>query len=361
LECQKAELGDPDADGRRRPIPIEGSKFVISASTVILAIGQQSDTGFLTESKIVARESDGGINVQETGRTSVERVYAGGDIARGPAIIIAACADGRNAATDICHQLGVEFTAPQLPAFQLDDVDWGLLKASRVRQSAQLHPEFLDVSKRQEFDLVEGTFSKDQATTEAERCLQCQLLCDKCVDVCPNRANIGIRITPLECELPLVKFVNGQIQFVGTEVVRISQSQQILHIDGLCNECGNCATFCVHDGRPYRDKPRLFLDREAFEAETENAYWLYPDGSSSIVNCATSRLTETLDGQLTFETTGAQFTLASDFSVIDSQADGSVVGTVSLRPAVEMAVLFRAIRSDGVYLPRSLPVEGRDV
>jgi len=361
LECLKAELGDPDADGRRRPIPIEGSEFIVSASTVILAIGQRSDTGFLVESKIVARESDGGIDVQETGQTNLERVYAGGDITRGPAIIIAACADGRSAAADICHQLGVEFTAPKLPALQLDDVDRGLLKASRVRQSAQLRPEFLDVSERQGFDLVEETFSKDQATAEAERCLQCQLLCDKCVDVCPNRANIGIRIMPLECELPLVKFVNGQIQSVGTEVVRISQSQQILHIDELCNECGNCATFCVHEGRPYRDKPRLFLDRETFEAETENAYRLDPDGISSRANGVTSRLTEAPNGQWIFEIASAQFTLASDFSVIDSQANGSTVGTISLRPAAEMAVLFRAIRSDGSYLPQSLAVEGRDV
>ena len=42
----------------------------------------------------------------------------------------------------------------------------------------------------------------------------------------------------------------------------------------ICNKCGNCTTFCVHQGRPYRDKPRLFLDRAAFEAETENAYRL---------------------------------------------------------------------------------------
>ncbi|MCK5245390.1 FAD-dependent oxidoreductase, partial [Candidatus Bipolaricaulota bacterium] len=258
LECLRAELGEPDADGRRRPIPIAGSEFTIPASTVILAIGQRADTTFLAGSTIVTRESDGGIDIQGAGQTSMERVYAGGDITRGPAIIIAACSDGRNAAADICQQLGVAFTAPQLPAFQLDDVDWGELKASRAWQSAQRQPVFLEPAKRQGFDLVEATFTQEQATAEAERCLQCQLLCDKCVDVCPNRANIGIRITPLECELPLYECVDGQLQSSGTEFIRISQSQQILHIDELCNECGNCTTFCVHQGRPYRDKPRLF-------------------------------------------------------------------------------------------------------
>ncbi|MEE8594141.1 MAG: putative selenate reductase subunit YgfK, partial [Candidatus Bipolaricaulota bacterium] len=209
--------------------------------------------------------------------------------------------------------------------------------------------------------LVEATFTKEGATTEAERCLQCQLLCDKCVDVCPNRANIGIRIAPLECKLPLYECTNGQLQSIGSEFIRISQSQQILHIDALCNECGNCTTFCVHQGRPYRDKPRLFLDREAFEAETENAYCLNPDGISGRADGATSRLAEAPDGQWTYETASVRLTLAPDFSVIDSQVEGSAVGTISLRPAVEMALLLRAIRSDGDYLPQSLTIEGRDV
>ncbi|MFC2108277.1 putative selenate reductase subunit YgfK [Candidatus Bipolaricaulota bacterium] len=361
LECLKAELGEPDADGRRRPVPIAGSEFTIPASTVILAIGQRSDTDFLAESKIVVRESDGGIDVQETGRTSLERVYAGGDIARGPAIIIAACADGRTAAESICQQLDVKFKAPALPALQLDDVPRGELKATRVRQSSQLQPAFLDVADRGGFDLVEATFTKEGATTEAERCLQCQLLCDKCVEVCPNRANIGIRVKPFQRELPLYEFVDGQLQSTGSELIRISQSQQILHIDELCNECGNCTTFCVHQGRPYRDKPRLFLDRETFEAETENAYRIDPDGISSRAGGATSRLSEAPDGQWIYETANARLALAPDFSVIDSQVEGSAVGTISLRPAVEMALLLRAIRSDGDYLPQSLAIEGRDV
>ena len=360
LECLKAKLGELDTDGRRRPVPIADSEFAIPASTLILAIGQRSDTGFLAGSKIAVRESDGGIDVQETGQTSLQRTYAGGDIARGPAIIIAACADGRTAAADICRQLDVEFKAPALPALQLDDVPRGELRASRARQSAQIRPEFLDVADRQGFDPVEATFTRSQATAEAERCLQCQLLCDKCVDVCPNRANIGIQITPFERKLPLYEIVDGQLQSAGTEFIRISQSQQIIHIDGLCNECGNCTTFCLHQGSPYRDKPRLFLDQEAFEAETENAYRLDPSGISSRAGGATSRLGEAPDGQWIYETASARLTLSPDFSIIGSQLEGSVIGPISLRPAVEMALLFRAIRSDGDYLPQSLAVDGSD-
>ncbi|MBU1049684.1 putative selenate reductase subunit YgfK, partial [Candidatus Bipolaricaulota bacterium] len=107
LECLKAKLGEPDADGRRRPVPVAGSEFIVPASSIILAIGQQADTGFLAQSSIITRPSDGGVDVLPTGQTDLARVYAGGDITRGPAIIIAACADGRRAAATICEQLNV--------------------------------------------------------------------------------------------------------------------------------------------------------------------------------------------------------------------------------------------------------------
>jgi len=353
LECLRAKLGEPGADGRRRPVPIEGSTFIVPASTIILAIGQQADTGFLTKSTIVARESDGGIDVQETGETNLARVYAGGDIARGPAIIIAACADGRKAAGDICAQLNVVFTSPALPEFTLDDVDWGTLKASRAQQSAQQQPAFLDAGQRSGFDLVEATFTAEEATAEAGRCLQCQLLCDKCVDVCPNRANIGINIIPFQRDLPHYAIADGTLKAVGTELVRISQSRQVIHIDELCNECGNCATFCVHQGQPYRDKPRFFLDQAGFEAETENAYWIDANVIASRDNGETSTLTSMPDNGWLYESHGIRLTLGADFSLLESQVNGANDGAFSLRPAVEMAVLFNAIRTDGSYLPQS--------
>jgi len=358
LECLKAALGDPDASGRRSPIPIEGSEFIVPASSIIQAIGQQPDTGFLSRSKLVTRKSDGGIDVHETGQTELKNVYAAGDIARGPSIIIAACADGRNAAIDICERLGVPFSAPELPAVQLNDLDWGSLKASRAYQCAQQQPAFLDLDKRASFDLVESTFTQEQAIAEADRCLQCQLLCDKCVDVCPNRANIGIRITPCAYELPMFEIEDGHLVATGAEHIQFTQSRQVIHIDDLCNECGNCATFCVHDGRPYRDKPRLFLDRTMFDAETDNAYWLDSDGLSSRANGKTFKIVQTSTGQWIYETPKVVFTLASDLSVIDSDVRAPFKGAISLRPAAEMSVLLRAIRSDGTYLPQSRIVEG---
>lgn len=358
LECIRAKLGEPDADGRRRPLAIEGSEFVIPASTVILAIGQASDMRFLEGSTLVARDTDGGIDVQDGGKTQLNQVYAGGDITRGPAIIIAACADGRNAAASICEQLGVPFSAPKLPTLDLDDIGWGSLKASRVRQSAQQLPSFLDPTNREGFDLVEHSYTKEDAISEANRCLQCQLLCDKCVDVCPNRANVGVTITPFDRELPVFEPQDGTLQKCGHETVHIAQTRQIIHIDDLCNECGNCATFCVHQGRPYRDKPRLFLNYEGFAAEDDNAYWITGTEISRRVHGENESLALDQKGNWRYETSRVQLTLSENFELLENQILRADAGAISVRPAVEMAILLQAVRSSLSYLPQSVKREG---
>ena len=76
------------------------------------------------------------------------------------------------------------------------------------------------------------------------RCLGCPSVCEVCADVCPNRANVAIHVP-------------GRRQ------------AQVVHVDGMCNECGNCAVFCPYDGKPYRDKFTLFWSAEDFE-DSEN-------------------------------------------------------------------------------------------
>jgi len=102
MECIKMELGEPDASGRRRPVPIEGSNFMMDVDTVVIAIGQtpnpliQRTTHGLESTKwgtIVADE--------ETGATSKEGVYAGGDVVSGAATVISAMGAGRKAAKSI--------------------------------------------------------------------------------------------------------------------------------------------------------------------------------------------------------------------------------------------------------------------
>jgi len=92
---------------------------------------------------------------------------------------------------------------------------------------------------------------------EAERCLKCDSACLRCVEVCPNRANFAL---PIRAEL--------------SPADGLSQAIQILHVDELCNECGNCGVFCPYEGEPYRGKPTLFADKAALDA-SKNAGILF--------------------------------------------------------------------------------------
>ena len=89
------------------------------------------------------------------------------------------------------------------------------------------------------------------AATEASRCMECSYLCLKCVDVCPNRANVAIDLR---------------------ETGLFEDPYQVLHVDAYCNECGNCASFCPHSGRPYRDKFTLFSLREDFDGSSNSGF-----------------------------------------------------------------------------------------
>ncbi|HFD40820.1 MAG TPA: putative selenate reductase subunit YgfK, partial [Anaerolineae bacterium] len=108
LECIRNRLGEPDASGRRRPEPIPGSEFQIECDSVIIAIGQRPDLGFLEGSALRLDRHGAIVADPETGATNAPHVYAGGDVVIGPHSIIAACEDGRRAAEAILQELGIE-------------------------------------------------------------------------------------------------------------------------------------------------------------------------------------------------------------------------------------------------------------
>lgn len=100
IECLRVQLGEPDETGRRRPIPIEGSEFVLQTDMVIFAVGETPELGFLP--KQIAMNDDGTIWVNPvTMQTSMLKVFAGGDVVSGPASVIEAICAGKRAATAI--------------------------------------------------------------------------------------------------------------------------------------------------------------------------------------------------------------------------------------------------------------------
>ena len=222
LTCRVMELGERDASGRRAPVDT-GREVSMPASAVITAVGEKVD-GELFAANGVELGRKGLPVVGDTMESCVENVFVVGDARRGPATVVEAIADASAAAVAI----------------------------------AAMDPN-ADVEKNVTDDYFKpkgkhGSLCTDCDHCSDTRCLGCATVCETCTEVCPNRANIHVAVP-------------GKRQ------------RQIVHVDGMCNECGNCGTFCPYDSRPYRDKFTLFWSREDFEC-SENEGWL-PKGDGS--------------------------------------------------------------------------------
>ena len=115
-------------------------------------------------------------------------------------------------------------------------------------------------------------------------------------------------------------------------------------VTDFCNECGNCVTVCPTAGEPYRDKPRLYLDRAAFEAETANAVMLFDDGTVEARYAgATHQLS--VGDVVEYQAPGLRARLEADtLAFLGAEVSEAAVGLISLRPAAEMYALARGLR-----------------
>lgn len=344
LICLRNSLGEPGPDGRRKPVPIPGTEFQVPADAVIVAIGQAPEVKLFDGSGI-SLFPDGRVGVDpETGETNLYRVYAGGDAMRGPSTVIEAVADGRRAALTILKKFGLE---PSIPLVSAPEHDLEKLKTRKSQRVWPWGPKSLPPEDRQNFQPVELPLSPEEAQKEASRCLQCLTLCDKCVEVCPNRANVAYRIRTGAFRVPLVALEEGAPKMVGEEILSVAQERQILHLDDLCNDCGNCATFCVHEGKPYQDKPRLYFQRETYAREEKNAFLITNEGLRRREGGKEMVLRQTEQGFL-FEDEDLLVFLSPDLALKEVRPKRGFQGMKSLRPAWEMALLWEGIH-------RSLP------
>jgi glutamate synthase (NADPH) small chain len=108
LRCVRMELGEPDASGRARPVPIPGSEFEIPCEMVVIAIGTRSNPLLTSTAPDLKVNKYGYIATDEAGMTSIDGIFAGGDIVRGAATVILAMGDGKRAAAAIHRYLGGE-------------------------------------------------------------------------------------------------------------------------------------------------------------------------------------------------------------------------------------------------------------
>jgi putative selenate reductase len=272
VEMSVMRLGEPDESGRRRPEPVPGAERTIELDTLIVAIGQRPDLSLFGEEE-VRLTSSGYLDVDPlTLETSIPGVYAGGDIiGDGPSNIVKACADGRTIAEAIIAGSEIGSTKEGAPT-DWTEFDYADLLRRRSRVEPRVAIPHLPPDQRRGFAEVVITLPQQDAEREASRCLDCDLMCSTCDSVCPNRAILTYQAQPQEIPIP-------QFQVQGQRVVRLpdtpfgtDQGPQVAVLSDACNECGNCVTFCPTSGKPWRDKPRLHIDRVEFEAEHDNAF-----------------------------------------------------------------------------------------
>jgi len=178
VNCVKMELGAVDESGRRRPIPIKGSEFIIELDTLISAISEQPDLSFLGENHDFEISGWNTFVVNhETLATNVPGVFAGGDAIRGPSSVIEAMADGKRAAEAIDQYLRnkeIEFEYRiTRPSVYVEPVK---LTIKETLESTRQEPRKLEAGKRSKnFEEVDLGLSKTAAIKEAKRCLRCDL------------------------------------------------------------------------------------------------------------------------------------------------------------------------------------------
>lgn len=226
LTVDVMELGERDTDGRRKVIRT-GETSTMAFDTVISAVGARVDTT-LFEKNGIAQNDKGYAILDGDYQTSIDGVYIAGDCRIGAHTVVRAVADSKRIAKHILLRCGIA-----------DD----FIPSGVTQETAALRQR-------------KGVMCDESAdSADAGRCLACGDICEICCEVCPNRANVAVA-------------VNGR--------------PQIVHIDGMCNECGNCAVFCPHTGDPAKDKPTLFWTREGF-GESENAGWMLLDENKVLV------------------------------------------------------------------------------
>ncbi len=177
LTCLRMELGEPDSSGRRRPLPIPNSKFVIQASTVIAAIGQKMDLQLAADEGLEVTNWGIAVN-EETLATSIDGVFAGGDAVSGPDLAVRAVAAGRLAASSIDQYLtGQPITGEEkITNILMRGLDEDELAAlfRRVEKTPRTIECVIDLERRRtSFDEIEAVLTETEAVSEARRCLSC--------------------------------------------------------------------------------------------------------------------------------------------------------------------------------------------
>ena len=226
LLCHRMVLSEMDASGRRS-VKESDEVVEVPCDTVIASIGEKVDGSFYEKNGIAVTDKGLPVLKKETNETSVAGVYAAGDGAFGASVIVKAIADAKLA----CEAILNKTIGTDRPSETTDEKIYAK-KGNLQEPEKGLNPD--------------------------KRCLACDHICENCCDVCPNRANFAIKVPGVEMH-------------------------QIIHVDYMCNECGNCETFCPYDSAPYKEKFTLFHRAEEMEDSTNDGFAFVDNDGNAIV------------------------------------------------------------------------------
>ena len=183
---------------------------------MIAAVGEKVPTKFYEANRINVSERGKALVNDDTLESNVEGVYVVGDGLGGPATVVEGIRDGKKAAEAI---IGTTLSR---------DFDENLESETIFARQGILE-------------------SEKNGQAESTRCLGCSTICENCVQVCPNRANVAVHVPGME-------------------------KAQIIHVDSMCNECGNCKSFCPYSSAPYKDKFTYFEKPEDMSDSTNQGF-----------------------------------------------------------------------------------------
>ncbi|HOY32478.1 MAG TPA: putative selenate reductase subunit YgfK [Bacteroidales bacterium] len=339
LVCSKMKPGLPDASGRATPVKIEGSEFQMSFDTIIPALGQDIVMDFLEEPVRHPAEN--------SYKTQFPNIYIGGDAMRGAATVIKAVADGRKAAAEILSRFHEDQVSDTETTQRHDFAD--LMTRRSLRQYRKADFKTTRGMPLSLTELSTVVLTEPEAATEAGRCLNCDELCNICVTVCPNRANYSYRIEAQKLLLQkAVLTTSKEIVFEDDGELNIRQHDQVLNIADLCNECGNCTTFCPTSGRPFADKPRFFINISKFKESGSGFYLNVSSGKTVLIKKTNEEIkTLTLENEkYVFEDDNVKaYFLEPGFEMIHVRFLNHDLKEYSFAEAAEMYVLMNAAKS----------------
>ncbi|MEW6034150.1 MAG: FAD-dependent oxidoreductase [Chloroflexota bacterium] len=265
-----------DSQGRFNPIFIPNTESVTFVDTVILAIGQTADLSFITKADGIQVTARGTIAVDpDTLVTTAPGIFAGGDVAFGPRIIVEAVRDGHTAARSIDHYIQGKKPETVVRAW-MQEVPPEMLPPRGRLEAPRRRPPILDLDRRVGISEVEQDYPEEEALEQASRCLKCHIqtvfdgdlciLCGGCVDVCPQNCYRMVKLDKVEGDERLEALVQARY---GVPLESFRKGGEVLNLgtamikdEARCVRCGLCAKRC----------PTKAITMEAFWFEEGLAY-----------------------------------------------------------------------------------------